>query len=310
MKKLLLVLPLLLIASCANDGNNSALLDLSNENNNNNVIEFDSMTPFEDVYPLEIVREEEKTCDMVNVSYEKKALDEESALTLHYVMRNYANGEVANGKEKDVLINIGDSIMDRIPLEDDGFTGAHAYYVCGVYLDEEETTMIKASQLYNYDGSFDTVYIHRQYFIHNNSKGNINDFYGTYYNIYHDKLVIENGDLIGEYGDNLTFKRFGIDFDDQTLRCDSDEYIYNGEKLDVEVLYQNKAKISGRYRSELLLTNMNVLSEYTTRINTDWNYKTITIGNLDDLLYGTESAEPLAYFYSMFSPVCEWDLEA
>ena len=80
----------------------------------------------------------------------------------------------------------------------------HPVLIKGIFVDKEETTLIKASQLKKYDGSFHDLYI-LYYYIGNTDDeycfDPTTDFDGEYTNSRGNRLTINRGELTGNFGD-------------------------------------------------------------------------------------------------------------
>lgn len=120
------------------------------------------------------------------------------------------DGEYDSDNQQTIVYktNIGCDISD-LTIPEKHAWDSHALITRYIYIDKEETTLVKASQLKRYDGSFHDLYVVQYYYDlgPNNEEKCLNplvDYDGEYKNYKGDTLVIENGRISGNYGD-ITF---------------------------------------------------------------------------------------------------------
>ena len=125
-----------------------------------------------------------------------------------------------------------------------GFPSGHmwddsAYVISRIYTDKEETKLVKASQLKNYDGSFHGLFAVGKYYYSDtmqleNCVNHLTEYDGEYTNCLGDKMIIENGKIRGTYSE-YSFSTTEIialppgyyDFETVTITIDGQDYDAN-----------------------------------------------------------------------------------
>ena len=168
-----------------------------------------------------------------------------NAIVLHV---RYANGvydrEISSSK---ISVEIGKDIsLIEIPNKD--VLDSHPGIISGIFVDKQEKTKVKASQLKEYDGSFKDLYVVYDYIDYEgNNDFCINeksDFDGEYLNYKNEKLTIDNGVIAAissNFGINSEIeknKSLGYCVNTATITMDGTAYSLNDfDHIDNSVNY-------------------------------------------------------------------------